>query len=240
MQTSSEPKGLSGSAIKWLALITMTVDHVGVLFFPNVILLRLIGRLAFPLFGYMIAEGCRYTRDKRAYLARTAGLALLCQTVYYITAGSLYMCILVTFSLAIVWIFAIEKVKENPSVSTYIPAGFISAAIVFICVGLPAFLPGTDFAIDYGLFGVVYVLAVYLGRTKNEKLLLGGASLICVALSSHLPFAIQICGLFALIVLYFYNGSRGKYNIKLFFYLYYPLHLIVLEGLYILTRDVYF
>lgn len=238
MQTSSESKGLSGAAIKWLALITMTVDHVGVLFFPNVILLRVIGRLAFPLFGYMIAEGCAHTHDKGAYLARTAGLALLCQIVYFFAEGSLYMCILVTFSLAIVWIIAIDRAKADPSALTVVTVILTSAAVVFVCVGLPALMPGTDFSVDYGLFGVVYVVCVYLGRSKTEKLLLGAAALIGVALTSLIPFAIQICALFALIPLYFYNGSRGKYNIKLFFYVYYPLHLAVLEGIYMLTRHI--
>ena len=240
MQTSSEPKGLSGAAIKWLALITMTADHVGILFFPNVILLRVIGRLAFPLFGYMIAEGCVYTHDKRAYLLRTAGLAILCQIVYFIAEGSLYMCVLVTFSLAIIWIIVIDKTKDSPSLKTYIPAILTSAAIIFVCIGLPALLPGTDFSVDYGIFGVVYVVCVYLGRKKNEKLLFGAAALVGVALTSPLPFELQMCGLLSLIPLYFYNGSRGKYNIKWFFYFFYPIHLVVLEGVYMLLQGTFF
>lgn len=240
MQTLSEQKGLSGAAIKWLALITMTIDHIGVLFFPNVTLLRVIGRLAFPLYGYMIAEGCVYTHDKRAYLLRTASLAFLCQIVYYFAEGSLYMCVLVTFSLAIAWIIAIEKAKDNPSPQTYITAILISTAIVFVCVGLPALLPGTDFSVDYGIFGVVYVVCVYLGRTKNEKLFLSAASLVCVALTSPLSLELQIFGLLSLIPLYFYNDSRGKYNIKWLFYLYYPVHLVVLEGLYMITQTASF
>ena len=122
MQTSSNPKGLSGAAIKWLALITMTVDHIGLLFFPSVTILRIIGRLAFPLFGYMIAEGCVHTRDRKAYLMRTAGLALLCQVAYFAAEGSLYMCILVTFSLSIFWIMVIDKAKDSPSAPTYAAA----------------------------------------------------------------------------------------------------------------------
>lgn len=239
MQTSSNPKGLSGAAIKWLALITMTVDHIGLLFFPSVTILRIIGRLAFPLFGYMIAEGCVHTRDRKAYLMRTAGLALLCQVAYFAAEGSLYMCILVTFSLSIFWIMVIDKAKDSPSAPTYAAAILTSAAIAFVCLGLPALLPGTDFSVDYGIFGVLYAVVVYFGRTKTEKLLFGAVMLVCISLFAPLSFSVSIFGLLALIPLYFYNGSRGKYNIKLFFYLYYPLHLLVLEGLYMFTQGMF-
>ena len=54
--------GLSGNQLKLIALITMTVDHMGLILFDQFILLRIVGRLAFPIFAWMIAEGCRHTR----------------------------------------------------------------------------------------------------------------------------------------------------------------------------------
>ena len=57
--------GLTGNQLKLIALVTMTIDHIGMQLFPRVRLLRIIGRLAFPIFAYMIAEGCRYTRNRR-------------------------------------------------------------------------------------------------------------------------------------------------------------------------------
>ncbi|MBO7736222.1 MAG: hypothetical protein J6S22_00120, partial [Clostridia bacterium] len=65
---------LSGNSIKILAAIAMVVDHVGLLFFPFNPIFRMIGRLAFPLFAYMIAEGCKYTKNKWKYLLLMAGL----------------------------------------------------------------------------------------------------------------------------------------------------------------------
>ena len=57
-------KGLSGTVIKLIALISMTIDHVGVILYPNVMLFRILGRIAMPIFAYMIAEGCVYTKNK--------------------------------------------------------------------------------------------------------------------------------------------------------------------------------
>lgn len=56
---------LSGNQLKIIAMITMLIDHIGVNLFPSVTIMRVIGRLSFPIFAYMIAEGCRYTRDRK-------------------------------------------------------------------------------------------------------------------------------------------------------------------------------
>ena len=93
--------GLTGNQLKILAMIAMTCDHVGLQLLPQYPILRLIGRLALPIYGYMVAEGCRQTRDRKNYLLRMAAMALLCQVVYFFAMGSLYQCILVTFSLSI-------------------------------------------------------------------------------------------------------------------------------------------
>ena len=67
MNQSSSLPGLSGNQLKIIALIAMTIDHIGLQFLPHVTILRIIGRLAFPIFAYMIAEGCLHTRNRRRY-----------------------------------------------------------------------------------------------------------------------------------------------------------------------------
>ena len=57
--------GLTGNQLKLIALFAMTCDHVGLQLLPNVLILRILGRLALPIFAYMIAEGCRYTRNRK-------------------------------------------------------------------------------------------------------------------------------------------------------------------------------
>ena len=96
--------GLSGNALKLIAAAAMVADHVGYLFFPTVAALRIIGRLAFPIFAYMIAEGCGYTRNKLKYFLHVFLLAVICQIVYFVAARDTHMNILVTFSLAILLI----------------------------------------------------------------------------------------------------------------------------------------
>ena len=69
---------LNGNALKYIAALTMLIDHAGLLLFPRNILFRIIGRLAFPIFAFMIAEGCRYTRNKLKYFLSVFILGFAC------------------------------------------------------------------------------------------------------------------------------------------------------------------
>jgi hypothetical protein len=69
---TAEKLHLTGNQLKLLALLTMTCDHIGVSLFPQALWLRVIGRLALPIFAYMIAEGCRHTRNRKRYLLSIA------------------------------------------------------------------------------------------------------------------------------------------------------------------------
>ena len=209
---------LTSNQLKLLAMVTMTLDHIGVHLFPQCLLLRIIGRLAMPIYAYMIAEGCAHTRNRKQYLLQLAGMALVCQLVYFIAMGSLFQCILVTFTLSILLIYAIES-----PVRWHAPAAF--CGVVFFTLLLPQLLQGTDYAIDYGLWGVLLPVAVYLGKTRKQKLLLCAVALCLLALESG---GIQWLGLAALLPLALYSGKRGKAPLKWLFYLYYPLHLVAI------------
>lgn len=105
--------GLTNNQLKIIAMVSMLLDHVGLVLFPSVQILRIIGRLAFPIFAFMIAEGCAYTRNRRAYLLKIAVVALLCQIVYAVAERSLYQSVLVSFTLAILTIFSIDRFRVN-------------------------------------------------------------------------------------------------------------------------------
>ena len=213
--------GLSGNQLKILAVITMTIDHIGAYLFPQSLILRIIGRLAFPIFAYMIAEGCTYTKDRKKYLLTMIGCAALFQLVYFIAMGSVYQYIFVTFSLSIALITALDKAKSQPK---YIPiAAAVLLGIVFSTTILPKILPG--FKIDYGLFGVLLPVFVYFGRNKWEKLLLFTIGLILVSGTSSI---LQWFSLATVPVIALYNGKRGRYKMKNFFYIYYPAHLVAI------------
>ena len=215
---------LTSNQLKLLAMLTMTLDHIGVQMFPGALWLRIIGRLAFPIYAYMIAEGCAHTRNRRKYLLQMAGLALLCQLVYFFAMGSLFQCILVTFTLSILLIYAYDTGSRPLTALALL-------GVAFVTVALPRLLPGTDFAIDYGFFGVLVPVAAYLGKTHREKLLFTAGALVALAWSVG---DIQWYSLAALLPLALYGGQRGKRRMKWLFYLYYPLHLAAIYGISLL------
>ncbi len=231
MPAIKERTALTGNQLKLIAMITMTLDHVGLMLLPQYPILRILGRLAFPIYAYMIAEGCRYTHNKGCYFLRLFGLGMLCQVVYYFTMGSLYQCILITFSLSVGLIFLMEwagKQNQIPG-TTAAMAGILTAG--FLCSFLPMLLPGTDYGIDYGFLGVCLPVLIWAGRTKKEKLLASALGLAMLALACG---GIQWFSLAAVPLLALYNGQRGKHSIGKVFYIYYPVHLAVIYGLSLL------
>ena len=197
---------LNNNQLKIIALISMTIDHIGVQLFPDLIILRIIGRLAFPIFAYMIAEGCLYTKNKRKYLLTISITALICQLVYFFVERSLDQCILVTFSLSIMLIYIIERKNFVLSLCSLIACFIITQAI----------------NIDYGFVGIMLPVILYLSDTKAKKLLF--SALILLIMSFDVG-GVQWFSLFAIPLLALYNGKRGKLNLKYLFYIYYPLHL---------------
>lgn len=219
---------LSGNQLKIIALIAMTCDHVGLQLLPGVGLLRIIGRLALPIYAYMIAEGCRYTRDRKKYLARLLALAAVCQVVYFVAMGSLYQCILVTFSLSVGLIYLVDRTQRKRDAFSALAALTGGAAVYLLCELVPGLLKDTDFYVDYGIWGVLLPVLVYFGKGQAGKLLCLFAGLVLLALDFG---GTQWWALAALPLLAVYNGRRGKWRIGNLFYIYYPLHLVVIYGI---------
>ena len=223
----------------------MVVDHIGLLFFPRIILFRIIGRIAFPIFAFMIAEGARYTSNRLKYIGMLGGLATICQIVYYLFDNSLYMCILVTFTLSLLMIFALQEFKKRLFDEKSSHAERFCFGALFLISVVACFVLNQVFTIDYGFEGCILPLfaslldfrgikaSEYIQRfdTLFNRVLIFGIGLVFVSLSLG---NLQIYSLIALVPLFLYSGNRGKYKMKYFFYLFYPLHLVVLEGIYIL------
>ncbi len=184
----------------------MTIDHIGVQLFPDLIILRIIGRLAFPIFAYMIAEGATYTKNRTKYILTISLTALFCQLVYFFAEGSLDQCILVTFLLSILLIYALEY--KNIIIS------LISVVGVFVLCEI--------LNIDYGFFGILTPVFIYFANGKTNKLIACSALLLLLGIVMG---GVQWYSLFAIPLLALYNRKRGKLNLKYLFYIYYPLHL---------------
>ena len=215
--------GLTGNQLKIIAMISMTLDHIGVYLLPQWHFLRILGRLAMPIYAYMIAEGCYYTHSRRDYFLRLAGLALVCQIVYWFAQNSLYQCILVTFSLSVGLICLIDKAQQEKPPGAMLAAVAMLIGTHFICEWLPQFVPG--FHVDYGFFGVLLPVIVYFGGRDIRAFALG-LVILCLSLGGAQWWCLATVPLLAL-----YNGQRGKAKLGWLFYLYFPLHLVVIYAI---------
>ncbi|MCD8367948.1 MAG: conjugal transfer protein TraX [Clostridiales bacterium] len=230
-KTGQSAPGLNQNQLKLIAAATMAVDHIGAELLPGVIALRIIGRLAFPLFAYFIYEGCRYTHDRRAYLTRMLGLGLVCVAAYYVYDGELYGNVLITFSLSICMVYAVQAWKRQRD-------GLHLAVVAGSLLG--AYLVCALFTVDYGFLGALLpVLAevcdlppesrARLPRLLGERLPLVGFGVGLLLLSLQTGW-VQPYSLLSLLLLLAYNGQRGSRRLKNFFYWFYPLHLLVIGG----------
>lgn len=239
---------LSGNALKILAAIFMTLDHVGLMFFPYETAFRIVGRLAMPIFAFMISEGARYTKNRLKYLGLIAALAFVCQAVYFFAMGSLNMSILVTFTLSIIMIYALDGVKREMARDKISPLGLTVSALLFLGSVAFSYVFCTLFDVDYGFFGALLPLFASLTDMRRCKgllpnaldsryirILLLGIGLLLLSISIG---GIQFYSLLALPILCLYSGERGRLKMKYFFYLFYPLHLVVLEGIYVIIKGI--
>ena len=216
---------LSGNSLKLIALLAMTIDHIGAYLLPQYSILRIIGRLAFPVFAYMIAEGCKYTKNRRRYLSNMTYLAFICQAAAFITTRSLNMCTIVTFSLSITIIYTIDYMLKKRDTKSFAAALIVLFAVYFVSEMLPKALIGTDYNIDYGFFGILTPVFIYIGKSKLEKISMAAFALVLVASALG---GVQWYALLAIPLLIIYNGERGKMKLKNLFYIYYPAHLAVI------------
>lgn len=230
-----ETMGLSQNQIKLLAAASMVLDHVGMQLFPQYTLLRIIGRLAFPVFSYCIWEGSHRTHHPWQYLLRLFGMGLLCVAGYYVYTGTFYGNILITFSLSLCALYAFRYWQ------TCWGQGKVAVRLAGVCVMLGCVV-GIGLlcrwvTIDYGFFGVMLPLFAELAACMRERCLgmgwqqksvgLIGFAVGLLAVSLQIG-GIQIFSLLAIPFLIAYNGKRGEKNLKQFFYWFYPVHLLLI------------
>lgn len=219
--------GLSQNQLKGIAAAAMVVDHLGVQIFPQYIIFRIIGRLAFPIFAYFIYEGMKYTHRPAAYLGRMLTMGMICVAGYGFYSRQFYGNILITFSLSICLLWAcqnwVKKMNGPDSAGALILTVAVMAGIVLLC----SFL-----TIDYGFWGVLLPLFPMIGdwvapKGKSRIFSLAGfalgLALLCLELSG-----VQWLSLAALLLLSAYTGKRGKWKMKHFFYWFYPVHLVII------------
>ena len=152
----------------------MLIDHMGLILFPDVEIFRIIGRLAFPIFAFMIAEGCRYTKNKLRHFLMIFILGLLCQIVYIVDdpkSGLSYMGILITFSFSIGVIYALQLFKKLLLAEKKKPIAIISSAILLIASIFTVYVFNSIIELDYGFFGAMLPVfaSIFMFEPKSES-----------------------------------------------------------------------
>ena len=226
---------LSNNQLKMIALVCMTIDHIGAYILTDWIILRIIGRISFPIFAYMIAEGCTYTKNRKRYLGIMAITAFLYQTAYFVITGSLAQFILVTFTLSILLIYVTDYAKTNRTPKAY-TLTLVSFVAVFVIVELVPRMFETTFFVDYGFVGILVPVFVYVVEAWRDKLFMFSVSLFVLA---GISGGVQWFSLLAIPLIAIYNERRGKHRLKYFFYAYYPLHLAAIFVVKILLERIF-
>lgn len=204
--------GINSFQLKMIAIIAMIIDHIGLFFFPEHILFRIIGRISFPIFAFLIVEGFYHTRDIWKYMFRLGVFAVLSEIPFdLLTTGKVFdlrhQNVFFTLLIGVVLMYVYEKQYST----------FSKVSTVFLIM-----LAGDIFRTDYGSWGVLMIFCFFIFRERIA------AKLISVAVINIVVFGyIQAFAVMALLPIYFYNGEKGR-SYKYFFYFVYPVHLWII------------
>ena len=220
-----EKRGISQEGLKVLACVTMLLDHVGAVFYPGCLWLRAVGRLAFPLYCFLLVEGAAHTRNMERYGLRLLIGAVLSEIpfdlLFYGRITWAHQSVMVTLLLGLVmigWARARKRYAVLPFCVCFFAAEFLNA--------------------DYGGWGIALIgLFLFTAEVSREKLwqFIGMALIFWLMDSADIAvfgwrIPVQMFGLLAMVPIALYSGRKqtGNKVVQWGFYLFYPVHLTVL------------
>lgn len=211
---------LDGTSLKILAMISMIFDHVGDNFFPDQTWMRIIGRMAMPVFAFCLAEGFAHTGNRIKYLKRMGLFALISEVPFdLVTSGKAlefsHQNIMCTFFWALLGLACFEKLTEKKT-RTGAAAG---AVLLLVFTGASLLL-----GLDYNMLGTGMVFIFYLFRNKAHVLRCLAGAVYHVLLRNMGIYWFGLLGFFPVLC---YNGKRGR-GLKWLFYVFYPAHLLLI------------
>lgn len=226
---------LSAFDLKLLAMAAMLADHIGYLFFPQALWMRCVGRLAFPIFAFQVAEGWYRTCNRRRYFLRLALCGLLSEIPFDLAIGGQpidpgYQNVLWTFCIAAAALWAMEALQRRLQIP--LPLAALPAAGA-------GYLLGEWMQADYFGPGVLLVLAFALCRGRSGGRIGELAAMVMVN-GRLLPSAsmtvwgmelpVQLLATAALPLIWLYRGRQGPHSPVLqgIWYAFYPAHLLLL------------
>lgn len=211
---------MSAFALKLIAIITMTIDHVGAVLLPEYFILRIIGRVSFPIFAFLIANGYHHTKDIKKYAGRLLLFAFISQYPFSKAFEFAGLNIFFTLFLGLLALLAYDKIENQGA--KYGVIAVLALAAEFLST-------------DYGYFGVILILLFHVFRDSIPKMI---GSIIVLNLifsgmsawhyrSLNPSLFVECVSVLGLIFVTQYNGQRGR-SLKYFFYIFYPAHLMIL------------
>lgn len=230
MQLSQRKGGgkyMSGFALKLIAMLTMFIDHAGFILFEHseyYMYFRMIGRLAFPIYCFLLVEGFYHTSNVKKYLKRLGIFALISEIPFDLAFAkkatstdflqnqnvffTLYIGLLVIYFMSLVSKkYPLNIMKQN----------LINFAILAIGCMVSVIL-GTD----YDVLGILIIVSFYLFR--NNKLIL---TMVMIILNFQ-SGGIQVLAAISMVFIWLYNGEKGIKINKYIFYAFYPVHILFL------------
>ena len=245
MMKGKNVNGITSFGLHILAMILMLCDHLWATLLSDFSWLTWIGRIAFPLFAFMIVEGFFHTKDRKKYILRMLIFAVISEIPFnmIMSGGGMFypyhQNVLWTFLIALMGLSAVESVRKKGKP--------IPTALTFVGVFFAGFLVGMITMVDYYGFGVMTVMIFYLFRGRKwwhylgqlaglywiNLELLGGLYVPVMIGGREIQIVQQGMALLALIPIWLYKGEQGPYNktIKAVYYWFYPVHILVLSVL---------
>ena len=222
---------MNSFTLKLIACIAMLIDHLTSLFVTDSTLYligRGIGRIAFPIFCFLIVEGYFHTRNVKKYLMRLGIFALISEypfdyAFWYVTymrnhfsSQNVFFTLFIGLLTITIYDYLAKKYKDQPFVFNTL------AVITIVTGGGIAVLLKTD----YSFLGILVILVFYLFHWNKKRMLFA-----YFLLAGFLFSGLQFLAIFAIPILWFYNGEKGP-SMKYGFYVFYPLHLLVIGYIY--------
>lgn len=242
--------GISGSSLKIIALFSMLIDHVGAVVVTRMIqcqmgglwlsdvywLMRCIGRMAFPIYCFLLVEGYNHTKNKGKYAMRLFLFAIISeipfdlalnQKVLEMQHSNVFFTLLIGLLVLILldWVNDMNKIDKSSSTFTWLAMTFLKCVSLMAVITIGMIIAEFVLKTDYGAAGVGCIVIIYLMRSFKEIAFAGGIVLLGLLVSG-----IEFWALLMLIPISMYNGKRGL-SVKYLFYAFYPLHLLVLAGI---------
>ena len=236
-------KFINSNVLKIIAMILMLIDHLWATIIPGNQWMTNIGRLAFPIFAFLVVEGFTHTSNLKKYAKRLLFFGIISEIPFnLIYTGSFifpfHQNVMFTLLLGLLCINEIDKIKNNKNCKNIVIGTLKIVGLLLI--GIIGF-------VDYGITGILTIIAFYIfrnfkfawiGQLISLMLLyivfFKGQSVIINLFGFEYFLPLQGLGVLALIPIWLYNGDKGKKNklIQYSFYAFYPVHMLVIYLIY--------